>query len=60
MNGLSSEFTVNVHREGKTFTQSYKIGIPVEDVKVIGESDKTGTEVIFKPSSTVILSSEYF
>ncbi|HIA37190.1 MAG TPA: DNA topoisomerase (ATP-hydrolyzing) subunit B [Flavobacteriales bacterium] len=53
VNGLSSEFTVNVHREGKTFTQSYKIGIPVEDVKVIGESDKTGTEVIFKPDNDI-------
>ena len=53
VNGLSSEFTVNVHREGKIFTQSYKIGIPDEDVKVIGDSDKTGTEVIFKPDSDI-------
>jgi len=53
VNALSSEFVVNVHREGKIFMQSYKIGVPDEDVKVIGESDKTGTEVTFKPDAEI-------
>ncbi|MBL4754276.1 MAG: DNA topoisomerase (ATP-hydrolyzing) subunit B [Flavobacteriales bacterium] len=53
VNGLSDDCTVNVYREGKIWTQSYKIGIPVEDVKVIGESDETGTEVIFRPDKEI-------
>jgi len=53
VNGLSSDFEVKVHREGKIFSQSYKIGVPNEDVKVIGESDKTGTEVTFKPDGDI-------
>ncbi len=53
VNGLSDDCTVNVYREGKIWTQSYKIGIPTADVKTIGESEATGTEVIFRPDKEI-------
>jgi len=53
VNGLSDDCTVNVYREGKIWTQSYKIGIPTADVHTIGESEATGTEVIFRPDKEI-------
>src|SRR5690625_5145528 len=43
VNALSTHLSAVVHREGKIFQQEYKKGIPQYDVKVIGETDKTGT-----------------
>ncbi len=53
VNALSTDLKVEVHREGKIFEQNYKIGVPQADVAVIGESDKTGTIVTFKPDMSI-------
>lgn len=53
VNALSSHLIVKVYREGKIFIQEYEIGKPLYDVKVIGESEKTGTEVIFIPDASI-------
>lgn len=42
VNALSSKLVVRVFREGKTFIQEYACGKPVYDVKVVGETDRTG------------------
>jgi DNA gyrase subunit B len=46
---LSKKMTVEVKRDGKIYSQSYHIGKPVNEVKVIGKTDKeeTGTKVTF-------------
>jgi DNA gyrase subunit B len=59
VNALSSQMKVTVYREGKIFVQEYKQGKPQYDVKVIGETDKTGTEVLFLPDSSIFTVSEY-
>ena len=59
VNALSKHLTVTVQREGKIFQQEYKIGIPQYDVKVIGESDKTGTTTTFIPDDSIFTSKEY-
>lgn len=59
VNALSIDFRVEVHREGKIFEQEYSIGKPLYDVRVVGESEKTGTSVYFKPDSSIFTVLEY-
>ena len=59
VNALSTQLKVTVNREGKTYRQEYSIGKPLYDVKEIGESSKTGTEVIFKPDDTIFSATVY-
>jgi DNA gyrase subunit B len=53
VNGLSKKLLVTVHRDGKTHHQEYATGVPQGDLKVIGKSDKTGTEITFYPDDTI-------
>jgi DNA gyrase subunit B len=53
VNALSSLLVATVMREGKIFRQQYEKGKPVTEVEVIGETDKSGTIVKFKPDSTI-------
>src|SRR5690606_16274607 len=60
VNALSTRLVAVVHREGKIFTQEYHCGRPESDVKVIGESDRTGTIVTFQPDPEIFqLTTEY-
>jgi len=53
VNALSTELELTVYRDGKKHYQLYKKGNPVEPLKIVGDSDKTGTEVKFLPSKEV-------
>lgn len=53
VNALSTHLTVTVFREGQIFEQEFEIGKPLYDVRVIGESDETGTQVKFIPDNTI-------
>ena len=61
VNALSTELCVEVYKEGKVYFQSYKIGKPDDDVKVIGEcgADKHGTKVTFLPDPTIFEETVY-
>jgi len=59
VNALSTDLRVEVHRGGKVFEQEYKIGIPQYDVREIGTTDRTGTEVTFKPDLSIFVESIY-
>ncbi len=59
VNALSTHLKAVVHREGKIYTQEYEIGKPLYPVKEIGTSDKTGTEVTFKPDTSIFSVHEY-
>lgn len=59
VNALSENLSVVIMREGKVFKQEYEKGKPVTPVEVIGESDKTGTIVTFKPDSTIFQTTEF-
>ncbi len=49
VNALSAHLVVNVYRDGKQYRQEYERGKPMYPVTEIGPSDRTGTEVTFKP-----------
>jgi DNA gyrase subunit B len=53
VNALSINLKVTVYRQGKIWVQEYSKGKPLYDVKQIGVTDKTGTEVTFMPDDTI-------
>jgi DNA gyrase subunit B len=59
VNALSKLLQVTVNRDGKTFEQEYRIGVPQYPVREIGTSDKTGTKVHFWPDDSIFITSVY-
>ena len=53
VNALSEHLTATVHRDGKIWEQEYERGKSLYPVKAIGETDKRGTIVTFKPDPTI-------
>jgi DNA gyrase subunit B len=53
VNALSELLIAKVFRDGKEYEQSYRQGKPIEAVKEIGKSDKTGTLVTFTPDKEI-------
>jgi DNA gyrase, B subunit len=59
VNALSTMCNVKVYREGSIWEQEYSCGKPLYDVRIIGETDRTGTTVSFKPDSSIFLVTDY-
>jgi DNA gyrase subunit B len=53
VNALSTLLVADVFQSGKHFRQEYRKGIPQYDVKLVGESDKTGTTITFHPDPEI-------
>ncbi|WP_217640966.1 DNA topoisomerase (ATP-hydrolyzing) subunit B [Gracilibacillus ureilyticus] len=53
VNALSSDLEVFVHRDGKLHHLSFSKGKPNDDLKVIGDTDITGTRTNFKPDPEI-------
>ncbi len=53
VNALSTELVVTVHRDGKIHRQTYKRGVPVSDLEIIGETDHSGTTTHFVPDPEI-------
>ncbi|AXM88882.1 DNA topoisomerase (ATP-hydrolyzing) subunit B [Anoxybacillus ayderensis] len=53
VNALSEELEVYVHRDGKIHYQKYMRGVPCSDLQVVGETDRTGTTIHFKPDPEI-------
>ena len=53
VNALSDHLTAKVYREGKIWIQEYEKGKSLYPVKSDGKSEKTGTEVTFKPDKSI-------
>jgi len=59
VNALSEWLEVRVRRDGHEYFQRYERGAPVAPLKVVGDSDTTGTETRFKPDATVLETIEF-
>jgi len=59
VNALSIKLVATIHRDGKIYQQVYERGKPVTDVRVIGETDKTGTIIYFKPDHHIFNTTVY-
>jgi DNA gyrase subunit B len=53
VNALSDHLRATVYRDGKIYEQEYEKGKALYPVKQIGETDKRGTVVTFKPDATI-------
>ena len=51
VNALSEELILKIYRQGKIWYQLYKYGEPLEPLKEIGDTERSGTTITFKPSS---------
>ncbi|HEX8038772.1 MAG TPA: DNA topoisomerase (ATP-hydrolyzing) subunit B [Chryseosolibacter sp.] len=59
VNALSEVLQATVYREGKVFEQEYQRGVPQFPVRVIGDSDRRGTTIQFKPDRQIFLVWEF-
>jgi DNA gyrase subunit B len=59
VNALSETLNLTIYRDGKVYTQEYRLGEPVSPLAVTGTSDKRGTTIRFKPSDTIFTNIEF-
>ena len=55
VNALSNHLKATVYRDGKIWEQEYEKGKVMYPVKAVGESDKRGTIVTFKPDESIFI-----
>ena len=59
VNALSTHMMSQVFRNGKIYQQEYEKGKPLYPVKVVGETDKTGTRQQFWPDPEIFTTTVY-
>ncbi len=59
VNALSERLVMTIHRDGKTYRQEYQHGEPQTALEVVAETDRTGTDILFKPSARTFTNIEF-
>ena len=59
VNALSTHMMSQVFRNGHIYQQEYEKGKPLYDVKIVGDTDQTGTRQQFWPDPTIFTTTEY-
>ena len=59
VNALSTHMMSQVFRNGHIYQQEYEKGKPLYDVKIVGDTDKTGTRQQFWPDGSIFTTTEY-
>ena len=59
VNALSEKLYLRIKRDGKLYVQEYVHGEPQGDLKAIKDTDQTGTELRFLPSTKTFSDIEF-
>ena len=59
VNALSEQLLLTICRDGKMYQQTYQMGDPQGSIEEVGDTDKTGTTIHFKPSPIVFSNLEF-
>ncbi|WXB20322.1 DNA topoisomerase (ATP-hydrolyzing) subunit B [Pendulispora albinea] len=59
VNAVSEWFKMEIKREGHVHFQEYRRGAPLAPLAVIGDTDKTGTKMTFKPDPEIFSTTEF-
>ena len=59
VNALSIYLRAEIHRDGNIWEQEYSKGAPQGDVKIVGQTDHTGTTITFLPDDSIFTTTEF-
>ena len=59
VNALSEWLTVQVHKDGRIYEMRFSRGNITQEMQVVGDTDRTGTTVTFKPDPEMFDTLEY-
>ena len=59
VNALSESLTARVHKNGNIYEMKFSRGHITQEMKIVGKTDKTGTEVTFQPDPEMFDATEY-
>ena len=59
VNALSDYLRAEIHRDGKIYMQEYSLGKPTSELCVIGQTDHTGTTILFHPDASIFSETIY-
>lgn len=60
VNALSSNLVVQIKRDGHIYQQEYQRGVPQYDLRIIGDSEETGTKITFYPDEEIFTETREF
>lgn len=59
VNALAVHLIATVHLDNKIYQQEFSIGKPITQLKVLGDTEKKGTIIWFKPDDTIFTTTEF-
>lgn len=59
VNALSEGLEMEIKRNGSVHVQNFERGTPMSSLEIVGQTDKTGTKITFKPDSQIFETTEF-
>jgi len=59
VNALSESLRLTIYRDGKIHSMEFRMGEAVAPLSITGDTERTGTEIRFKPSQTIFTQTEF-